>query len=66
MYMISPGYDSTQGARHKSKQAGSVCKTEDEMPQWFKAGIETALPAAINLSLLKKSTELIRNINSGF
>jgi hypothetical protein len=48
--VISLGYGSTQGAQHKSKQAGSVCETEGEMPQWFKAGIEAALlaPTAVN------------------
>ncbi|MBQ7839865.1 MAG: nitroreductase [Lachnospiraceae bacterium] len=48
--VISVGYGETQGVVHKSKPADKVCKTNGEMPEWFKNGVEAALlaPTAMN------------------
>ncbi|MGN1047855.1 MAG: nitroreductase family protein [Eubacteriales bacterium] len=48
--VIALGYGETQGVSHKSKQISEVTKTEGEMPDWFKNGVEAALfaPTAMN------------------
>lgn len=48
--VIALGYGESQGAPHKSKSVEEVAKTEGEMPDWFKSGVEAALlaPTAMN------------------
>ena len=48
--VIALGYGETQGVPHKSKSINQVAKTDGEMPEWFKSGIEAALlaPTAMN------------------
>ena len=48
--VISLGYGETQGVPHKSKSISQVTKTDEEMPDWFKNGVEAALlaPTAMN------------------
>lgn len=48
--VIALGYGETQGVPHKSKSINQVAKTDGEMPEWFKSGIEAAqlAPTAMN------------------
>lgn len=48
--VISMGYGETQGVPHKSRAVSEVAKTEGQMPDWFKNGVEAALlaPTAMN------------------
>ena len=48
--VISLGHGVTQGTPHKSKTVEEVTKTEEPMPDWFKAGMEAVLlaPTAVN------------------
>ncbi|MGM9552536.1 MAG: nitroreductase family protein [Clostridia bacterium] len=48
--VIAIGYGTTQGVPHKPKTAESVMQSGNEVPQWFKAGIDAALlaPTAMN------------------
>ncbi|MCI2058021.1 MAG: nitroreductase [Oscillibacter sp.] len=48
--VIALGYGETQGIPHKSKSMGALCRTDDSMTAWFKAGMEAALlaPTALN------------------
>lgn len=48
--VIALGYGEMQGVAHKSKTIDEVAKTEGQMPDWFKSGIEAALlaPTAMN------------------
>lgn len=48
--VISIGYGEAQGVPHKSKTVPEVAKTDGQMPDWFKSGIEAALlaPTAMN------------------
>lgn len=48
--VIALGYGETQGVSHKSKSLNEVAKTDGQMPDWFKNGIEAALlaPTAMN------------------
>ena len=48
--IIALGYGETQGTSHKSKAISEVAKVDQEMPDWFKNGVETALlaPTAMN------------------
>lgn len=48
--VIALGYGETQGFPHKSKPMEALCRTDDSMPAWFKAGMEAALlaPTAMN------------------
>ncbi len=48
--VLSLGYGATQGVAHRSKPMESLCQTEVNMPDWFKAGMEAALlaPTATN------------------
>lgn len=48
--VIALGYGKTQGVAHKSKTPAEVVKTDVEMPDWFKKGVEAALlaPTAMN------------------
>ena len=48
--VISIGYGETQGVARKSKPLESLCKTDGDMPGWFRSGMEAALlaPTAVN------------------
>ena len=49
--VISIGYGLTDGVNHKSKELSKLCGvSENDMPSWFKEGIEAALqaPTAVN------------------
>ncbi len=48
--MLSPGYGETQGTAHKSKSMEQLCKTDGEIPLWFKKDMECVMlaPTAMN------------------
>ncbi|MBD5520385.1 MAG: nitroreductase [Lachnospiraceae bacterium] len=48
--VIAIGYGETQGVPHKAKTVEEVAKTDGQMPDWFRSGIEAALlaPTAMN------------------
>ncbi len=48
--VISIGYGIHNGRPHKNKPFSELCSCEDEMPDWFKKGVEAAMtaPTAIN------------------
>lgn len=48
--VIAVGYGDTEGVPHKSKPVESLCRTNGEMPDWFRAGMDAALlaPTATN------------------
>ena len=48
--VIAVGYGETQGVPHKSKSMEALCKTDGEMPDWFRNGMEAAMlaPTAVN------------------
>ncbi len=48
--VISLGYEAVAGKDHKSKAFDAVAKSTEPMPDWFKAGVESALlaPTAMN------------------
>lgn len=64
--VIALGYGESQGVSHKSKSVNEVAKTEGEMPDWFKSGVEAALlaPTAMNqqkfLFTLKENKVLVK------
>lgn len=43
--IIAVGYGETQGVQHKSKPLESLCKVDGNMPEWFRAGMESAMLA---------------------
>ncbi len=48
--ILALGYGKTQGVAHKGKPMAELCKTNGNVPEWFKNGIEAAMlaPTAIN------------------
>ena len=48
--VISLGYGETQSVEHKSKPFEKVVKSDQQVPEWFKNGVEAALlaPTAMN------------------
>jgi nitroreductase len=48
--VIALGYGKTSGVPHKSKDMLKLCKTDGEIPDWFKKGMEAAMsaPTAMN------------------
>ncbi len=48
--IISFGYGETQGMPHKGKPMESLCKTDGNMPDWFRSGMEAVMlaPTAVN------------------
>lgn len=48
--VLALGYGQSQGVQHKCKAVESVCKTNGEMPEWFKKGMKSVLlaPTATN------------------
>ena len=48
--VISLGYGAGQGAAHKDKPMEKLCRVNEDMPDWFRRGMECAMlaPTAIN------------------
>lgn len=48
--VLALGYGKTQGVPHKGKNAEQVCNMQENLPEWFVAGVEAALlaPTAVN------------------
>jgi len=48
--VLAVGYGAVNGVPHKSKKMTDLCKTDKEMPEWFKNGMEAAMlaPTAMN------------------
>ncbi|MGI6270102.1 MAG: nitroreductase family protein [Candidatus Howiella sp.] len=48
--VLALGYGLTSGVQHRSKSIEEVCSPCEEMPQWYKRGIQAALlaPTAMN------------------
>jgi hypothetical protein len=48
--VLALGYGTAQGVAHKSKTIDNLCRASGEMPDWFKAGMESAMlaPTAMN------------------
>lgn len=48
--VIAIGYGTTQGVPHKVKTIDVLCKTEGDMPKWFRNGMKAAqlAPTALN------------------
>jgi hypothetical protein len=48
--VIALGYGATQGTAHKTKPMDMLCAAGDDMPAWFRAGMESAMlaPTAVN------------------
>ena len=69
--VISMGYGETQGVPHKSRAVSEVAKTEGQMPDWFKNGVEAALlaPTAMNQQkfvFTLKGNTVIAKAGTGF
>lgn len=59
--VVSLGYSENQGHPHKSKPLESLCKVDGDMPDWFRVGMEAALPAPTALNQQKFSFALSGN-----
>lgn len=48
--ILALGYGETQGVAHKSRPIAELCKTNGNIPEWFKNGMEAAMlaPTAMN------------------
>lgn len=48
--VLSLGYGETQGVAHQSKPIGELSNYKEDMPEWFKKGVEAAMlaPTAMN------------------
>ena len=48
--VIALGYGTTQGVSHKVKDMKDICSKEENMPDWYRGGLEFALlaPTAMN------------------
>lgn len=69
--VIALGYGKTQGTAHKSKTAEQTARAEENMPEWFKNGVEAALlaPTAMNqqkFMLELKDNKVMAKAGSGF
>ncbi len=69
--VIALGYGETQGAGHKIKSISEVSKTDRQMPDWFKNGVEAALlaPTAMNqqkFMFTLKGNQVSAKAGSGF
>jgi len=60
--VIAIGYGVTQGVPHKNKPMESLCKTDGNMPDWFRSGMEAALLAPTALNQQKFLFTLIDNV----
>lgn len=59
MCIISLGYGATFGAKHKNKPFSEICNYFDDMPQWFKEGINAVLSAPATMKQQKFFFELL-------
>lgn len=59
--LISLGYGTTQGVKHKNKELKEVCNSSNTMPQWFLNGMEAALLAPTAMNQQKFFFELLPN-----
>lgn len=57
--LISLGYGATQGVSHKNKELAAVCNMPQNMPQWFRSGMEAALEAPTAMNQQKFFVELL-------
>ena len=57
--LIAIGYGTSQGVSHRSKSVADVTICKEEMPDWFKAGVEAALLAPTAMNQQKFRFELI-------
>lgn len=69
--VIALGYGKTQGTAHKSKTIEQTAGAEENMPEWFKNGVEAALlaPTAMNqqkFMLELKDNKVMAKAGSGF
>lgn len=50
LMVIALGHGKTQGAPRKSKPPEALCRTQGDMPEWFKNGVQAAMlaPTAVN------------------
>lgn len=69
--VIALGYGETQGVAHTSKAISDVAKTEGEMPEWFRKGMEAALlaPTAMNqqkFQFTRNGTQVSAKAGMGF
>ncbi len=69
--VIALGYGKTQGTAHKSKTIEQTARAEENMPEWFKNGVEAALlaPTAMNqqkFMLELKENKVMAKAGSGF
>lgn len=51
--VIALGYGETEGVAHKSKPIEKLSKTEGDMPEWFKKGMELAMLAPTSMNQQK-------------
>lgn len=69
--VISLGYGTTQGSPHKVKDLSEICDEDTaEMPDWYRAGLESALlaPTAVNqqkFSFSRKGTTVTAKADPG-
>lgn len=59
--IISLGYGTVQGVEHKTKPASELCNCTDNMPDWFRTGIEAAQLAPTAMNQQKFFFELLDN-----
>ena len=69
--VIALGYGETQGVPHKSKSMDKVVKTDGQMLDWFKSGVEAALlaPTAMNqqkFQFILKGNQISAKAGIGF
>ena len=62
LMVISIGYGVTAGIPHKSKPINDLCKTDGNMPDWFKKGMEAAALAPTATNQQKFLIELTGNV----
>lgn len=48
--VLALGYGASQGVPHRSKPLEALCRAEEDMPEWFRKGMEAAMlaPTAMN------------------
>ena len=59
--VIATGYGKVPGVNHKSKEFSAVSKTVENVPDWYKKGVEFALYAPTALNQQKFKFELKEN-----
>lgn len=58
---LTIGYGANQGVKHKIKSLEEVSITKDNLPEWYKKGIEYALLAPTAMNQQKFTIELLEN-----